>query len=161
MTRIKKIMLSPVPTLKKEAKIEDAAKLLIQGELGCVIIIENNMPIGIVTSLDFINKVVAEGLSLREPVSKMMTSSLTSMDLNMKLDEALKIVDSKKFRRYPVVDKGKLVGLVTRSNIINNVSYRLKFHRSIQIIILILFVLFELFIFAYYSKLYGYFNLGF
>ena len=160
MTRIKGIMSASVPTLKKEAKTEDAAKLLIQGDLGCVVIIENDIPIGIVTSLDFIRKNIFEGLSLREPVSKMMTSSVTSMNSNTKLDEALKIVDSKKFKRYPVVENGKLVGLVTRSNIINKISYRFKFHRSIQIIVLILFVLFELFVFTYYSKLYRYFNLG-
>ena len=49
MARVSKIMLTDVPTLKKEAKIEDAARLLAQNQVGCVVIVEDKNPIGIVT----------------------------------------------------------------------------------------------------------------
>ena len=56
MALVKKIMLANVPTLKKEAKILDAAKLLSHNESGCVVIVENNRPIGILTELDLDRK---------------------------------------------------------------------------------------------------------
>ncbi|MBI4453753.1 CBS domain-containing protein [Candidatus Woesearchaeota archaeon] len=160
MARVKKIMLTDVPTLKKEAKIEDAAKLLAQNQIGCVIIVENNKTIGIVTELDFLTNVVSKGKSLKDPVSKIMTSPVTLMTPNMKLDEALKIIDTKRFRRYPVVENEKLVGLVTKKDVVNAISDNMRFHRNIQNIVLILFVLFEFFVFVIYRYFYAYLPFG-
>lgn len=151
MARVKKIMQTNVPTLKKEASIEEAAKLLVQNQIGCIVVIENDSPIGIVTELDVVKKVISKGKSLKEPLSKIMSSPVTFMNPKMKLDAALKIIDTTTFRRYPVIENGKLVGLVNKKNVINSISYRFKLHRSIQIIILIIFVLFELFVFVYYG----------
>src|SRR3989338_2478071 len=100
MARVKKVMLTNVPTLKKEAKIEEAAKLLAKDQTGCVVIVENNAPIGIVTELDFVRNVVSKGRNFKEPVSKIMSSPVTFMDPDMKLDEALKIIDTKRYRKY-------------------------------------------------------------
>ena len=149
MAKVKKIMLTNISTLKKEAKIEEAAKLLAKDQTGCVVIVENNAPIGIVTELDFVRNVVSKGRSFKEPVSKIMSSPVTFMDPNMKLDEALKIIDTKRYRKYPVVENGKLIGLVTKKDVVNAISDNLKFHRNIQNVVLVLFVFFELFIFVF------------
>ena len=159
MARVKKIMLANVPTLKKETKILDAAKLLSHNESGCVVIVENNRPIGIVTELDFVRN-LASGRSLKEPVSKIMTSPVTSMAQSMKLDEALKIIDTKRFRRYPVVENEKLIGLVTEKDVVNAISDNLRFHRNIQNVVLVVFVLFEFFVFVVYKNLYKFIFLG-
>ena len=151
MARVKKVMLTNVPTLKKEANIEEAAKLLVQTQIGCVVITENHLPIGILTEIDVVKKVISKRKSLKEPVGTIMSSPVTFMNQNMKLDAALEIIDTHRFRRYPVVSNDKLVGLVNKKDVINSISYRFKLHRSIQIIILIIFVLFELFVFAFYG----------
>jgi CBS domain-containing protein len=149
MAKVKKVMLTNVPTLKKEAKIEEAAKLLAKDKTGCVVIVENNAPIGIVTELDFVRNVVSKGRSFKEPVSKIMSSPVTFMDPNMKLDEALKIIDTKRYRKYPVVENGALIGLVTKKDVVNSISDNLKLHRNIQNVVLVLFVFFELFVFVF------------
>lgn len=153
MARVNKIMLADVPTLKKEAVIGDAAKLLARTESGCVVIVDGKKPVGIITEFDFVRNVVSKGASLKEPVSRIMTSPVTSMSPNMKLDEALKIIDTKRFRRYPVVENGKLVGLATKKDVVNAISDNLRFHRNIQNIVLVLFVLFEFFVFVVYKYL--------
>jgi len=160
MARVRKIMLTDVPTLKKEAKIEEAAKLLVQKGSGCVVIVENRKPIGIVTELDLVRNAVSNGNTLKEPVSKIMTSPVTSMTPDMKLDEALKVIDTKKFRHYPVIEKEELGGLVTKKDVVNVISDNLRFHRNIQNIVLILFVLFEFFVFVLYGYLYQYLPFG-
>lgn len=160
MAKVSKIMLTNVPTLKKEAKIEQAAKLLANENQGCVIIVENKTPIGIVTELDIVRNLISADKSLKEPVSNMMTSPVTSMTAGMKLDEALKIIDTKKFRSYPVVENGELVGLVTKKDVVNTISDNLRFHRNIQNAVLVLFVLFEFFVFVLYSRIYMYLPFG-
>jgi len=160
MARVRKIMLADVPTLKKEAKIEDAAKLLSKNDVGCVVIVEGKKPIGIVTELDLIRKVISKGQGMKGPAAGIMTSSLVSMNPNMKLDEALKIIDTKRFRKYPVVENGELIGLVTKRDIVNAISENVRFHRNIQNVVLVLFVLFEFFVFVLYKYLYMYIPFG-
>lgn len=155
MASVKKVMLVDVPTLKKEAKIGEAAKLLAEEQTGCVVIVENNEPIGIVTALDFVRNSISKGKNFNGHVSRIMSSPVTFMEPDMKLDEALKIIDTKRYRRYPVVENGKLAGLVTKKEVVNAMSDNLKLHRSIQNTVLALFVFFEFFIFVfakYFSK---------
>ena len=160
MARVKKIMLTDVPTLKKSAKVEEAAKLMAKTKRGCVVIVENDEPLGIVTELDFVRNVVSKGVGFNEPVSRLMSSQIVSMTPNTKLDEALKIIDTKNFRKYPVVENKKLVGLVTKKDVVSAISDNLRLHRSIQNIVLILFVLFELFIFFLYKSVYTFIHFG-
>lgn len=160
MPKVKKIMLTNVPTLKKEAKLEEAAKLLAQQSSGCVVVTENNKPIGILTELDLVRSVISKSQSLKVPVSSVMNSPVVCMTPNMKLDKALKIIDTKKFRRYPVVDNGQLVGLVTKKDVVTAISDNVKFHRNIQNMVLVLFVLFEFFVFVVYRYVYMYLPFG-
>ena len=95
MAKVKKVMLTSVSTLKKEAKVEEAAKLLVTSNAGCVVIVENNEPLGIVTELDFVRNLVTKRVGFGEPVSKIMSSPVLLMTSDMKLDEALKIIDTK------------------------------------------------------------------
>ena len=149
MAKVRKIMVTDVPTLRKEAKVEDAAKLLAQQNIGCVVIVEGRKPIGIVTELDFLRQFSSKSMSMKDPISKLMTSQVTSMDPNTNIDEALKIIDSKRYRRYPVVANGELLGIVTKKDIVNAVSDNIRLHRRIQDAVLVLFVLFEFFVFAF------------
>ena len=153
MPRVKKIMLTDVPTLKKEAIIEDAAKLLSRNDVGCIVIVKNNKPIGIITELDLVRNTASRYCKLSERVSRLMSAPPTVMTPDMKLDEALKIIDTKRFRRYPVVENEELVGLATKGDVVNSISENVKFHRNIQNTVLVLFVLFELFIFLVYSHI--------
>ena len=151
MAKVKKVMLTDVSTLKKGAKVEEAAKVLATSSAGCVVIVENNEPLGIVTELDFVRNLVTKRVGFGEPVSKIMSSPVLLMTSDMKLDEALKIIDTKNFRRYPVVDNKKLVGLVTKKDIVHAISDNLQVHRTIQNIVLLVFVLFEMFVFFLYK----------
>ena len=160
MAKIRKIMLTNVSTLNTEAKIGDAAKLLAENDMGCVVVLENKAPVGIVTELDFVRNLNSKNINLKDPIEKIMTSPVTFMTPTMKLDEALKIVDTKKFRKYPVVENQELVGLVTKKDIINFISDNLRLHRNIQNVVLVLFVLFEFFVFVLSSYVYKFLHLG-
>ena len=156
MARVRKIMLADVPTLKKEEKIEEAARLLSKTDNGCIVVVEGDTPIGIVTELDIVRYLSKGKPKLKEPLSEIMASPVVFMTPDMKLDEALKMIDTKRFRKYPVVENNKLIGLVTKNDVIHAISDNVKLHRAIQNIVLILFVAFELFIFLLYQPLVSY-----
>ena len=55
MVKISKIMNTNVPTLKKEARISDAIKLMAGKSPGCVLIVEEKKPLGIITETDIVD----------------------------------------------------------------------------------------------------------
>ena len=151
MAKVGKIMLRDVPTLKKEAKIEDAARLLIETGEGCVVVVDGKSPIGIISEADFIKNLDSNIKKIKDPVTKIMTSPVVAMSPSMKLDQALKIIDTKRYAKYPVVENNELVGLVTKKDVINSISDNQRLHRNIQNTILVVFVLFEFFIFILFD----------
>ena len=161
MAKVRRIMLTDVPILKKEAKIEEAARLLSDSRHGCIIILEKGFPVGIITDMDFVRYVVNNNRSQRDNVSSIMSSPVSYMYPDMDLNEALRIVDTKKHKRYPVVENSKFLGLVTENDIVTSISENVRLHRNIQNAVLVIFLLFELFIFFVYRYLYIYTPMGF
>ena len=153
MARISKIMIIDVPTLKKEASISDAANLMVGKPYGCVIVVEGKSPIGIITESDLVRNLASKKLNFKDKAIRIMSSPITSIHPNTKLEEASKIIDTKHFKRYPIVDNGNLVGLATENSIVQELNDNIRFHRNIQNAVLILFVLFEFFVFILYRYL--------
>ena len=149
MTTVRKVMQTIVPTIKKEARVYEAAKMLSQGG-GCLIVMDDDRAAGIVTTLDIIRNDLNKSAELNDPVLKLSSSPMTLMTPDMNIEQALKISDTKRYRQYPVIENGKLVGIVTKKEIITAVSDNLKFHLNIQTTVLAMFVVFELFVFFYF-----------
>ena len=120
MARVKKIMLTDAPTLKKEAKIKEAAKSLAHSESGCVVIVEDKKAVGIVTETDLVKCLVSKESSLKEPVSKIMTSPVITIPLDTTIYYANDYMNKKNFRRLPIVNEnGELIGIITQRDLLN------------------------------------------
>ncbi|MCH8067016.1 MAG: CBS domain-containing protein [Nanoarchaeota archaeon] len=159
MARISKIMDSSVLTLKKEASISDAARLMANKPHGCVVIVEDKKSLGIITESDIVKSLISKQISSKEKVSKIMSSPITSMDPNTTLEKANKIIDTKHFKRYPVIENGNIVGLVTENAVVQALNDNIRFHRNIQNAVLILFVIFEFLIFVFNEHVFNFLNL--
>jgi CBS domain-containing protein len=151
MTKISKIMITNVPTLKKDATVSEATKIITKGNHGCIVVVEGKKPLGVITESDIVKTLVSK--QTKQKVTKIMSSPITSISSNTTLEKANKVIDTKPFRRYLVVDNNKLVGLVTQHKIVQAASDQIRFHRNIQNIVLMIFVVFELFIFILYSRI--------
>src|SRR3989338_6824702 len=91
MAKISKIMNTSVLTLKKDAKISDAARLIANKSQGGVVIVEGKKPIGIITESDILRNLVSKKISPEEKVTKIMSSPITAIHPNTKLEKASKI----------------------------------------------------------------------
>ena len=156
MAKIRKIMKTDVPTLKKEANIGEASKLLAGSAYGCVIILDNDFPVGILTDMDFVRYVYNNNKSHDDKISSVMSSPVSYMDPNMDFNEALRVVDAKKHKKYPVVENSKFIGLVAENDIVAAISDNVSLHRNIQNAVIVIFLLFEFFIFFVYRYIYMY-----
>lgn len=113
------VMVKRVITTKKQATVEDAVKLMNKYEIGCLVVIENGKPIGIITERDLLKRVLARSKELRNvTVMEVMSTPLISTTPNTEIEEAAKLMFQKKIKKLPIVKKEKLLGLVTLTDIL-------------------------------------------
>jgi predicted transcriptional regulator len=123
-------MIEKVVTAKKETTVEDAVRLMNKHEIGCLVVVENGKPVGIVTERDLLKRVLARSKALRRlKVSEIMSSPLVSAKPIIEIEEATKIMCQKKIKKIPVVEKGKLLGLVTLTDILRIQPQLIKMYK--------------------------------
>jgi CBS domain-containing protein len=96
----------------------DAAKLMKKKKIGNVIVVEDKQPVGILTESDILKKVVAEGKTPNKIlVEDVMSTPIIVIDPYVTLDAAMKTMGKCNIRRLPVIEKGKLIGIITQRDI--------------------------------------------
>ncbi|CUI00954.1 CBS domain-containing protein [Leisingera aquaemixtae] len=106
---------SGVVTVKPDASVSDAARLLAENKFGSVVVSADGVtPDGILSERDIVRELSKEGAAcLDKPVSGYMTRELVTCTTQSNVGELLKQMTEGRFRHMPVVEDGKLVGIVT------------------------------------------------
>jgi CBS domain-containing protein len=113
-------MTSNVITVSSKNSVADAAFLMSQNEVGCLIIKDNGEPEGIITESDIINKVVAKDLKASDiTIEEIMTKNLIKIDPGRELNEAARFMSKMNIRRLAVVKNGFLKGILTAQDIMS------------------------------------------
>ena len=117
--KIIKRMRDDTITAPPHATVREVANLMKDHKVGCVIITQMDVPVGIITDRDIVLRVVAEGKSLDTPVEEIMTKDIVVAHENDQIREVIKIMREKAIRRLPVIDdNGYLSGIVTFDDIL-------------------------------------------
>jgi len=112
------IMTSKVKTAEGTATILEAAVLMEKSKIGSLVITSRGVPVGIVTEGD-ISRAVAKKLDVEKTTLKsIMGQPLITAKREMRIEEAAKLMADSKIKKLPVVDYGKLVGVVTQTDIV-------------------------------------------
>ena len=98
------------------------AKMMEQGGIGAVLVKENDNLVGIVTDRDFATKVAANNLQFETPVEKIMSSPLITINHNERISAAADIMTSKKIRKLAVTENGNIVGIITSTDLVNQLA---------------------------------------
>lgn len=99
--------------------VNETAKMMEDAKVGAVIVMENNTPVGIVTDRDFAVKIAAHAYQITEPVKKIMSSPLFSIGSDETVRTAADLMHDRKIRKLPVIDDGKVIGIITSTDIVN------------------------------------------
>ena len=118
--QVKDIMSRDVVTIAPEASIAEAAGIMGEKHVGSLIVKKFDAPLGIVTERDLLSKVLALEKDLQEEkVEKVMSHPLIAICPTAKIKEAAQMMIEKK-GRLAVFDCGKLVGIVTASDLVRS-----------------------------------------
>ena len=129
---IKQIMTQEVVTITPENTLYEAARIMGEKHIGSLIVMKYDTPVGIITERDLLSEVVAREIDLEkdwlvggvtikeEKVEKIMSYPLTTISLTSSIKEAAQMMIEKKIRRLAVRESGKLVGIITASDLIRS-----------------------------------------
>ncbi len=112
------VMTTAVITITEQQTKQQAARLLSQHRIsGLPVVNEEQVVVGVVTEFDVISK---EG----QTVGEIMTRGVISVTPDTDLDEVGHLLVHKNIKRLPVLDQGKLVGIISRADLVKEVAKR-------------------------------------
>lgn len=117
--RIRELMTENPKTVSSDATVLEAARVMRDGDVGLVPVVDGDRLVGTVTDRDIAIRVVAEE---RDPntttVRETASTDLVTIDPEQDLDEALRLMAQHQVRRLPVVEEdGRLVGIVAQADV--------------------------------------------
>jgi len=116
MPTVKDFMTKDVLTVDANKTVLEAAALMSKNDVGDLVVMENDLPVGIVTERDFVRRVIAIGKSTGTKVSEVMSTPLRVIDPEAPIKEAARRMVNKGIRRLVVIKDNKLVGIITATD---------------------------------------------
>lgn len=113
------IMTKSVISVDSSITVNEAAKMMEDGKVGAVIVMENNKPVGIVTDRDFSVKVAAHAYQITTPIKQIMSSPVLTINSDETVRTAADIMHEKEVRKLPVMKNENVVGIITATDIVN------------------------------------------
>ena len=122
MTKVKDVMTEKVVTVEANKTVSEAAALMAENDVANLIVMDNNIPTGIVTERDFVRRVMAKNKASKTKISEIMSTPLRVIDPDAPLKEAARRMVRKRIRRLPVIQDNKLVGIITTTDFARHLS---------------------------------------
>ena len=119
MVALADVMTPDVVTLSSEASVGDAAKVMVRGGFGSVVIVQGRMLLGILTERDVLRAAAAEDDLRAAPVERWMTPEPDTALPDLDTEEAVSLTLSRGFRHLPVVLDGELLGMVSLRDVLS------------------------------------------
>jgi len=117
---VKEIMTTDVKTIRPEDTVKKLAEEMVENKIGSLVVISGSGGVvGIATERDIIEDVVLLGKSPEEiKVQDVMTKDLITINPSNTLEEAADVMVNHKIKKLPVIEGGRLVGIVTATDLI-------------------------------------------
>jgi CBS domain-containing protein len=117
---VKDVMSSPVITIEENTPVNEAAELMDKYDYGCIIVRNKaGKPLGIITERDLVVRVLAKNVKPDALKAKeVMTSPLMTIEPDAAISDAARRMSRLNIRRFGVVYRGQLIGLVSSKDIL-------------------------------------------
>jgi CBS domain-containing protein len=115
MSRVREAMVAEPRTLEVSAPAAEAGQLLARPEVRAVFVSDKGRLVGVVTRKTLVREVVATGRDPRETrVGEIAEEPYFTLDSDLDLEEAFRFLEEHDAERVPVVEGGRLVGVLSR-----------------------------------------------
>jgi CBS domain-containing protein len=115
---VKDIMTKSLVTVDSSATVNEAAKIMEKAKVGSVLVMEKNIPVGIMTDRDFAIRIAAHAYPIHTKVKQVMSSPLVYVSPDDEAWVAAELMYTRKIRRLPVLDEDELLGIITATDFV-------------------------------------------
>lgn len=119
---IQDIMTRALITVNRSTTALQVAKMMEQGGIGAILVQDNGNPVGIVTDRDYATRIAANDLPLNTAVENIMSTPLITINHDEPISAAAETMTSKKIRKLAVTENGKIVGIVTSTDLVTQLA---------------------------------------
>jgi CBS domain-containing protein len=114
MAVVRDIMTKQIVMIDHDKSALEAAKTMAEKGISSVFVVRDGQPVGIASERDFIKKICAKELPVAQvKMSDIMSKILTTADPDTPIEVAVQRMVNHKIRRLPIMEGGKLVGIIT------------------------------------------------
>lgn len=118
---VRDVMSKALISVDPATTVFQVAKMMEQG-IGAVLVKKDGAPAGIITDRDYAINIAVNKISLDTPVEKVASFPLITIDAGDTIKSAASQMTSKKIRKLAVVDNGKVVGIITSTDLVTQMS---------------------------------------
>jgi CBS domain-containing protein len=105
-------------TIAPDASLAEAARMMDRCVVGALIVLDGERPVGIVTDRDLVVRGLARDVPADARVDAVMSQGIQALQADADVRAALPIFRSHAIRRLPLVDNGKVVGMLTTDDLL-------------------------------------------
>jgi CBS domain-containing protein len=117
-----------VCTIAPTASVFEAVKLMAEKNIGALVVVEGDKVVGMITERDYARTIVLMSRSSKTTaVRDIMTTPVMYVLPGQKSEECMALMTEHRLRHFPVIDKGKLIGLISIGDLIKDVVSEQKF----------------------------------
>ncbi len=133
--RIKEVLagkpVQDVVTVKPEATVRELLGLLAEHNIGALVVSADGAAVdGIVSERDVVRRLHSDDGVLETAVSAIMSPDVATCEGHQTVDELMQLMTERRFRHVPVVDGGRLTGIVSIGDVVKSRMSELQFERD-------------------------------
>ncbi len=130
--KLEDVMTKNVITVGEKATVKTIVELMDKRDIGCLIVVKRKKPVGIVTPRDILKRVLLSPKNTKDTkvndvlmrkVGEIMSKPLIVEKPQTEVREGVRLMTEWKIKKLPIVENGRLLGLVTYTNIIRSTRY--------------------------------------
>lgn len=132
---VRDIMSKNMRTARADSKLREVIQKMVKFHISSIIVIERDKPVGIITERDFLRELSQTALDLDVVEAKdVMSRKLITVDEASDIGEASQLMLKNNIKKLPVVNNGKLIGIITSSDILRGTNMMLSSLKDICMI---------------------------
>lgn len=108
--------------ISPEASVYEALQLMAKKEIGAVLVIKDEIIVGIMSERDYARKVILKGKHSKEiMVKEIMSTKVIYVNTTLSVEECMVLMINKRIRHLPVIENGRLVGIISIGDVVKAV----------------------------------------
>ena len=115
-------------SLGPDASVFDAIEMMAARSVGALLVLEHSRIVGIISERDYARKVILRGRASRTtPVGDIMSSPVVTAPSHLTVEEGMAVMTERRIRHLPIVDDGRLIGMVSVGDLVKSIIAEQRF----------------------------------